>query len=407
MKRQFVQKHKAAISIKKVLSTGIEDTMMRNNNTKLKDGILRGLIYLSAAVTVAILVVIIGFVFYKGLPGVNLKFMTRMWDDETTVVDVSRNSSSNSSKEADYVESLGIHIALEDNNIVIKSIESNSPVKDAVNVKKVPYGLKTGDVIGKAGNTSFKNITLEEAKKALDEGTETLRMKITRTGGGILPMLVSTIYIIGLTLVISAPIGICAAIYLNEYAKPGKMLNIIRFAIQNLAGIPSIVYGLFGMLVFVQTLKLSYSVLAGAFTLSIMLLPTIISTTEETLKEVPKTYRESSMGLGATKLQTISKIIIPSALPGILVAIILSIGRIVGESAALIWTAGTIAQIPKTLVGSEAAAATLTTKMYWLIKETADLEQASSIAVVLIVLVIALNMLSKLITRKFLKKRTS
>jgi phosphate transport system permease protein len=382
--------------------------MMKNNNTKLKDGILRGLIYLSAAVTVTILVVIIGFVFYKGLPGVNLKFMTRMWDDETTVVDVRRNENSGSKGEAaDYVESLGIHIALEDKNIVIKSIDNNSPVKDAVNMKKVPYKLKTGDVIGKAGNTNFKNITLEEAKKALDEGTESIRMKITRTGGGILPMLVSTIYIIGLTLVIAAPIGICAAIYLNEYAKPGTMLNMIRFAIQNLAGIPSIVYGLFGMLVFVQTLKLSYSVLAGALTLSIMLLPTIISTTEETLKEVPMTYRESSMGLGATKLQTISKIIIPSALPGILVAIILSIGRIVGESAALIWTAGTIAQIPKSLVGNEASAATLTTKMYWLIKETADLEQASSIAVVLIVLVIALNMLSKLITRKFLKKRTS
>ena len=384
-----------------------EFTMIKNSNTKLKDGIAGGLIYLSATITVAILIVIIGFVLYKGLPGINLKFLTRMWDDVTTVVDVNRNNVTGNNTEAGYVESLGISIALEDEAVVIKSIDNDSPVKDAVNVKKVPYALKKGDVIGKAGSTNFKNITLEEAKLALNEGTGPIKMKVTRPGGGIVPMLVSTIYIIGLTLIIAAPIGICAAIYLNEYAKPGKTLNIIRFAIQNLAGIPSIIYGLFGMLVFVQGFKMSYSILAGSFTLSIMLLPTIISTTEETLKEVPRTYRESSMGLGATKLQTISKIIIPSALPGILVAIILSIGRIVGESAALIWTAGTIAQIPKTLVGSEAAAATLTTKMYWLIKETADLEQASSIAVVLIVLVIALNILSKFITRRILKKRTS
>lgn len=381
--------------------------MIKNNNTKLKDGIARGLIYLSATITVSILVVIIGFVLYKGLPGINLRFLTRMWDNATTVVDVNRSNVTGNNTEDGYVESLGISVALEDGTIIIKSIDSDSPVKDAVNVKKAPYALKTGDVIGKAGSTNFRNISLEEAKRALNEGAGPIKMKVTRPGGGIVPMLVSTIYIIGLTLIIAAPIGICAAIYLNEYAKPGKALNIIRFAIQNLAGIPSIIYGLFGMLVFVQLFKMSYSVLAGSFTLSIMLLPTIISTTEETLKEVPRTYRESSMGLGATKLQTISKIIIPSALPGILVAIILSIGRIVGESAALIWTAGTIAQIPKTLVGSEAAAATLTTKMFWIIKETADLEQASSIAVVLIALVFALNVLSKFITRKFLKKRTS
>ena len=218
-------------------------------------------------------------------------------------------------------------------------------------------------------------------------------------------MLVSTIYIILLSLVIAAPIGISSAIYLNEYAKRGRILSLIRFAIQNLAGIPSIIYGLFGMLLFVQIAKMEYSILAGALTLSILLLPTIISTTEEALKEIPKAYRESSFGLGATKLQTIRRIILPGALPGILVAMILSIGRIVGESAALIWTAGTVAQIPVGLVGGKASAATLTTKMYWLIKETADLSTASSIAVVLLVLIIALNIASKMITRVFLKKR--
>lgn len=379
---------------------------MKNNQRKFKDGILQGLIYASTSVTIGILIIIIGFVLYKGLPGVNYNFLTRMWDSQTTIVDIDRNSVTGGSTEENYVESLGITIALDDGYIIIKDIKKDSPVENALNIKKVPYELKEKDVIAKADSTTFRDITAEEAVEVLNEGTGAIRLKVTRPGGGIVPMVISTVYIISLTLMIAAPIGICAAIYLNEYAKPGKVLNVIRFAIQNLAGIPSIIYGLFGMLVFVQNFKMQYSILAGGLTLSIMLLPTIISTTEETLKEVPNVYRQGSMGLGATKLQTISKIILPSALPGILVAIILSIGRIVGESAALIWTAGTVAQIPTALVGSEAGAATLTTKMYWLIKESADLESATSIAVVLLALVILLNLLSKIITKRFLRNRT-
>ncbi|MDF2472514.1 MAG: pstA [Anaerocolumna sp.] len=379
---------------------------MKNNQRKFKDGILQGLIYASTSVTIGILIIIIGFVLYKGLPGVNYNFLTRMWDSQTTIVDIDRNSVTGGSAEENYVESLGITIALDDGYIIIKDIKKDSPVENALNIKKVPYELKEKDVIAKADSTTFRDITAEEAVEVLNEGTGAIRLKVTRPGGGIVPMVISTVYIILLTLMIAAPIGICAAIYLNEYAKPGKVLNVIRFAIQNLAGIPSIIYGLFGMLVFVQNFKMQYSILAGGLTLSIMLLPTIISTTEETLKEVPNVYRQGSMGLGATKLQTISKIILPSALPGILVAIILSIGRIVGESAALIWTAGTVAQIPTALVGSEAGAATLTTKMYWLIKESADLESATSIAVVLLALVILLNLLSKIITKRFLRNRT-
>ncbi|HEX3077892.1 MAG TPA: ABC transporter permease subunit, partial [Lachnospiraceae bacterium] len=139
----------------------------------------------------------------------------------------------------------------------------------------------------------------------------------------------------------------------------------------------------------------------GAFTLSILLLPTIISITEEALKSIPNGYRESSLGLGATKLQTNFRVVLPNALPGILVAIILSIGRIVGESAALIFTAGTVAQIPSALTGNSAGAATLTTKLYWLLKEEGNVKAACSIAVVIIVLIWALNILSKWITKRF------
>lgn len=375
------------------------------NDRKLKDGILQGIIYLSTALTVAMLAIIIGFILYKGIPGINFNFLTRMWDDKTTFVNVERTLENADENDPAYVASLGITLAQKNDEIYISAIDKDSPVNTALNMKNELYGLKVKDIITKAGSTDISKMAVQEAAAVLSDGTGLIRIKVVRPGGGIVPMLISTIYIIILSLVIAAPIGISSAIYLNEYAKGGKILSLIRFAIQNLAGIPSIIYGLFGMLLFVQIAKMQYSILAGALTLSIMLLPTIISTTEEALKEIPKAYRESSFGLGATKLQTISRIILPGALPGILVAIILSIGRIVGESAALIWTSGTVAQIPEGLVGGKAAAATLTTKMYWLIKESGDLETASSIAVVLLVLIIALNIVSKMITRVFLRRK--
>lgn len=381
---------------------------MKNvNKRKSYDTIWKSLIYLSTAITLLVLVVIIGFVLYKGLPGININFLTRQWDDKTTFVNVvpSREEGNEDNKEDNYISSLGITIKQDGESFVITNIDASSPVLEAKNLKDEEYKLEKLDEITKVDSTNLNGLSLDEVVHLLDSLEGEVRLKVTRPGGGIVPMLVSTIYIILLSLLISAPIGICSAIYLNEYAKPGKVLKLIRFAIQNLAGIPSIIYGLFGMLVFVRLLKMEYSILAGSLTLSILLLPTIISTTEEALKEIPKAYRESSYGLGATKIQTISRVILPGALPGILVAVILSIGRIVGESAALIWTAGTVAQIPEALIGSKASSATLTTKMYWLIKETADLEAASSIAVVLLALIILLNILSKVITRRFLKKR--
>lgn len=374
------------------------------NNRKMKDGLLRSLIYLSTGVTISILFIIIGFVLYKGLPGINVNFLTRNWEDKTTFVNVKADASKAGTDNQDYIASLGITVKEGEKNLIITKIDKKSAVHNAANLKNEAYGLKKEDIISKIGSDNTADMSYADALKLLKESDGALRLKVVRPGGGIVPMFVSTIYIILLSLAIAGPIGISAAIYLNEYAKPGRILNSIRFAIQNLAGIPSIIYGLFGMLLFVQTLKMQYSILAGSLTLSILLLPTIISTTEEALKEIPRSYREGSYGLGATKLQTIAKIILPGALPGILVAVILSIGRIVGESAALIFTAGTIAQIPEGLVGGKSSAATLTTKMYWLIKETGDLSSASSIAVVLLILIILLNIASKMITKSFLKK---
>jgi len=218
---------------------------------------------------------------------------------------------------------------------------------------------------------------------------------------GILPMIVTTLIIIPLTLIIAAPIGICSAIYLVEYARPGKIVNLIRFATESLAGIPSIIYGLFGYVFFCLTLGFNYSILSGSLTLSIMVLPTIIRTTEEAIKTVPNSYREGSLALGATKLTTIFKIILPSSISGILTAIILSIGRIVGETAAVIFTLGTVTDMPKNLMSS---GRTLATHMYNLAREGTNENAAFATAAVLIIVVALINLSARGVAGQFQKK---
>lgn len=218
--------------------------------------------------------------------------------------------------------------------------------------------------------------------------------------GGILPMIVSTVYMVLISIGIATPIGILSAIYLHEYAKKGKIVEIIRFATECLAGIPSIIYGLFGGIFFVVTLKMQYSIIAGALTVSIIILPVIIRTTEEALKTVPNEFREGSLAMGATKFQTLYKVILPSALSGILSGVILSIGRVIGESAAILLTAGTVASMPSSIFDS---ARTLTVHSYLLTKEMGDIRGAASVGVVLIVIVLILNTSTKLIAKKLSK----
>ena len=218
--------------------------------------------------------------------------------------------------------------------------------------------------------------------------------------GGILPMIVSTLYTVVISLLVATPIGILAAIYLTEYAKQGKIVKIIRFATESLSGIPSIVYGLFGSIFFVGTLKLGYSLLAGSLTVAIIILPVIIRTTEEALKAVPPSYKEASLGLGATRFQTLYKVIVPSAIPGILVGVILSVGRVVGESAAILLTAGTVAKMPKGIMSS---ARTLTVQAYLVTQESGDIGQAAAVGIVLVIIILLLNVIAKLISKKFNK----
>ena len=215
------------------------------------------------------------------------------------------------------------------------------------------------------------------------------------------PAIINTISITFLSLLIAAPLSICTAIYLVEYAKRGnRLVGIIRMTAETLSGIPSIVYGLFGMLFFVTAVGFGYSLLSGALTLSIMILPLIMRTTEEALLAVPDTYREASFGLGAGRLRTVFTIVLPSAVPGILAGVILAIGRVVGETAALIYTAGTVADIPSSIMGS---GRTLAIHMWALSSEGLYTNQAYATAVVLLVTVLAINFLSAYIAKKLTK----
>lgn len=220
---------------------------------------------------------------------------------------------------------------------------------------------------------------------------------------GIAGNIVNTLYIIMITLVIATPIGVGSAIYLNEYAKPGKIIRIIEFTTETLSGIPSIIFGLFGSVFFGTTLKLGYSLLTGALTLSLMILPLITRNTQEALRTVPDSYRSGALGMGATKWHMIRTILLPSAMPGIITGVILAIGRIVGESAALLFTAGSGYLLPKAggwLSKILQPGGTLTIQLY-LSSSKAEYNVAFGIAFVLLVIVLCINFLTKYLAKRF------
>lgn len=220
---------------------------------------------------------------------------------------------------------------------------------------------------------------------------------------GIAGNIVNTMYIIVITLVIATPIGVGSAIYLNEYAKPGKIVRIIEFTTETLSGIPSIIFGLFGSVFFGTTLHLGYSLLTGALTLSLMILPLITRNTQEALRTVPDSYRSGALGMGATKWHMIRTILLPSAMPGIITGVILAIGRIVGESAALLFTAGSGYLLPKAggwLSKILQPGGTLTIQLY-LSSSKAEYNIAFGIAFVLLVIVLCINFLTKYLAKRF------
>ncbi|MDR1306769.1 MAG: phosphate ABC transporter permease PstA [Treponema sp.] len=221
--------------------------------------------------------------------------------------------------------------------------------------------------------------------------------------GGIFPMVITTFYMVLVSLVIALPVGIMTAVFLNEYSGNTPAIRLLRLAIETLAGIPSIIYGLFGLLMFCRVFKFGQSIIAGALTLSIMILPVIIRTVEESLKTIPDSFREGSLSLGAAKFQTIFFVVIPPALPGIVTSAILAVGRVVGESAPVLLTVGITKNLPRSVFES---GRTLTIHLYYLTKEAInpdDFGIAFATAAVLIIMVLLINTATKIITRIFKK----
>ena len=382
---------------------------------KLKDNLLNGLIWLSAAFSVGILITIVAFIFSNGWSKMSWDFLTNDYESQTQYVNVTSHQSytapSSLSSDALFSENLGIAIEPNEHGYEVAWIDDQSPVKTAKNNADEAFPVKVGyqleQINGEGANLKIKADTdADDITNALN-ASDTLMIKVVSPGGGIFPMIVSTLMLILVALLFSAPVGILAAIYMVEYAKPGKLVNLIRFATEVLSGIPSVVYGLFGMLIFANTLKLGMSILSGGFTLMILLLPTMMRTTEEALKAVPMSYREASYGLGANKIQTLSKVVLPSAIPGILVGVILSIGRTIGESADLLFTIGTFAKLPVNPTSGHLSlfetGTSLTVRAYVEVKESGNVEMAAAIGIVILVIVFTLNLISRLISKKFSK----
>lgn len=391
---------------------------------RVSDLLIKAIIYLATGITLSVLLFIIGFIFVKGIGLINWDFLSRDFNDtvayafvESSDIPLSIDQDTLNDKtpydnryetaltESSYVENIGAAIAqiafknhsTEKQQFVITYIETDSPLLNAVDSNGTQLTVGTDYVVESINGNDFTDMTLAEVVSTIGNQSGNLKIKIVQPGGGIKSNIITTLYMVLLSLVVALPLGIFGAIYLTEYARPGKMVNLIRFAAECLAGIPSIIFGLFGMAFFVVALNFQISLISGSLTVAIILLPVIIRSTEEALKTVPMIFREGSLALGATKLQTIFKVVLPCAVPGIATAVLLSIGRVVGESAALLLTAGTAAQIPGTLFSP---GSTLTVQAYYVAKEEGNIELACAIGIVIIVIVIVLNILSRIASDK-------
>ena len=285
-------------------------------------------------------------------------------------------------------------------------------IKDKTSMKRKAYGVTMRVLMGIAVTLTCA-LVLFLIAYILYKGLPNITWELLSTSPsylsgtiGILPDILNTVYLVLATLVIVLPLGVGAAVYLTEYAKNKKIVSVIEYAAETLSGIPSIIYGLVGMLFFCQFLNMQTSILAGALTLVIMNLPTVMRTTQESLKTVPQSYREGAFGLGAGKWRVIRTVVLPGCVDGIITGCILSVGRILGESAALLFTAGVAHTLNGIVEGMMSSGASLTVALYFYAKERGEFEVAFAIAAILMILTLIINIAAALVGKYFKKRRS-
>lgn len=407
--------------------------MKNHKKRKLHDGFLNGITYGSSMIAIGVLIMIFIFIFSKGGSLINFDLLKNDYWSKNYLAEVvnDKNQPGNYERPADLSEDAyfsskwGIAFVNYKNHdkeelILVEYIDNNSPflhLLDSSNKQEEKaFDMQTGlqvekiDYLTQGGTHDFTGaiamVSAEDVANDLDTKAESISSLYLKTpGGGIRGSIISTIYLILVSLCIALPIGIASAIYLNEYASKTKFNAMLRSGIETLTGVPSIVYGLMGVTVLFPVTQLfgatTTNLLLGSLTLAIILLPTIIRSTEEALLVVPKDLRDASLALGANQSQTIFKVILPSAVPGILTGILLSIGRVIGESAALIYTCGTFINDSPTLLTQGTSLAV----HIWSIMsgEQPNFELASAISIIILIFVLILNLSVKWISRKLNK----
>ena len=399
---------------------------------KFYDGAFQGVTYLSSGISVIVLVALFVFIFTRGWSSINMDLiMNNYWSENYTVETISQSDGqtferpADLSEEAYFSEKWGIafvdHVdAHKDEMILVEYIDENSPLYalSNVSVRNNPqdFTLQVGmqvsrlqyhDAQGNVGlGGGIMGQTAEQLAQTLDDNAATVdSMYIQTTGGGIRGSIISTVYLLLVSMVIALPIGIASAVYLNEYAKKSKFNMLLRSGIETLTGVPSIVFGLMGVTVLFPVTQVfgatTTSILLGGLTMAIILLPTIIRSTEEALLVVPQHLRDASLSVGANQSQTIFKIVLPCAVPGILTGVLLGIGRVIGESAALIYTMGTFINDSPTLLSQGTSLAV----QIWSIMsgEQPNYELACAISIIILVFVLILNFAVKVISKRFSK----
>lgn len=400
------------------------------NKRRFYDGILQGLTYLSSGISVLVLAALFVFIFSRGWSSINMDLLTNnYWSENynvepvSEVADTTFERPADLSEEAYFSEKWGIafvdHVnAHKEEMILVEYIDENSPLyaMSDVSIRSNPqdFTMQVGMQVSRLsytneqGDTQLAGIggqTAQDVAQALDQATSVNSMFIQTTGGGIRGSIISTFYLLLVSLVIAIPVGVASAIYLNEYARKSKFNMMLRSGIETLTGVPSIVFGLMGVTVLFPVTQLfgatTTSILLGGLTMSIILLPTIIRSTEEALLVVPQHLRDASLSVGANQSQTIFKIVLPCAVPGILTGVLLGIGRVIGESAALIYTMGTFINDSPTLLSQGTSLAV----QIWSIMsgEQPNYELACAISIIILFFVLILNFAVKIISKRFSK----